>query len=91
MLLKRGIAEDGSSLSGVSAVCSWEDGQGRKAAGTIVTDLPGMGPNVPMVAGIAHGQSGSDTTLELLRTQTLDKVNLLFNYEAAKLIYLALR
>lgn len=89
--MTKGIAEDGSTLSGVSAVCSWEDGMGRKAAGAIVTDLPGMGPGVAMVGGVAHGGGGGDTTMELLRTQTLDCVDLLFNFEAAKLIFLALR
>ena len=89
MLLKKGIAEEGSSLSGVSAVCSWEDGLGRKAAGAIVSDLPGGG-SVAAVGCVAHGGNGG-MELELLRTQTLDSVHLDFNLEAGKLILLALR
>lgn len=85
----KGISQDGSSLSGVSAICSWEDGLGRKAAGTIITDLPGMEGVPPTVGGVAHGEV--DMTIELLRTQTLDQVNLLFNLEAAKLVLLALK
>ena len=77
-------------MSGVSAVCSWEDGAGRKAAGTIITDLPGM-EGTAIVGGVTHGERGASTELELLRTQTLDHVDMLFNWEAGKLILLALR
>jgi suppressor of fused-like protein len=88
----RGVEDEGSGLSGVSAVCSWEDGCGLKAAGSIITELPGMeGP--PAVRGVAHckGSEGGDMTIELLRTQTLKDVHLVFNLEAAKLIILALK
>jgi suppressor of fused-like protein len=92
LLLMRGVEDEGSGLSGVSAVCSWEDGCGLKAAGSIITELPGMeGP--PAVRGVAHckGSEGGDMTIELLRTQTLKDVHLVFNLEAAKLIILALK
>ncbi|XP_003382357.1 PREDICTED: suppressor of fused homolog [Amphimedon queenslandica] len=89
-LLQKGITEEGSCLSGVSAVCSWEDGAGRKAGGAIVTDLPGMGPSISVVGSVApHGAEGG-TTMELLRTQCLNYVELSFNFEAAKLLFLAL-
>ena len=75
-------------MSGVSAVCSWSDGSGRKAAGAIMTDIPnsGRGP-VATVGCVTHG----DNSLELLRTHTLDSVNLEYNLEAGELILLALR
>ena len=87
----KGISEEGSSLSGVSAVCSWEDGLGRKAAGTIITDLPGMEGVPAVVEGVAHGETHGNTVIELLRTLTLEEVNLIFNLEAAKLLLLALK
>lgn len=75
----------------MSAVCSWEDGMGRKAAGAIVTDLPGMGPSISVVGSVAaHGADGG-SMMELLRTQCLDYVELAFNFEAAKLLFLALK
>ena len=77
-------------MSGVSAVCSWADGSGRKAAGAVVTDIPnsGRGP-VASIGCVTHGENGLE--LELLRTQTLGTVHLEYNLEAGKLILLALR
>ena len=90
-ILDRGIAEDGSNLSGVSAVCSWEDGAGRKAAGA-ATLTNGI---VPAVTGVPNltdtAEEVGPVEVELLRTQTLDVVHLSFNLESGRLILLALR
>ena len=69
-------------------MCSWSDSNGRKAAGAIVTDISnnGRGP-IASVECVTHG----DNSLELLRTQTLDSVNLEYNLETGKLILLAFR
>ena len=74
----------------MSAVCSWADGSGKKAAGAIVTDIPnsGRGP-MASVGCVPHGENGLE--LELLRTHTLNSVHLEYNLEAGKLILLALR
>ena len=71
---------DGSDLSGVSAVCSWEDKEGHPA--------PSLGgkANSPM-----SNDRGSMTELELTRTTVLDSVHLKFNMEAALLLPLAIR
>lgn len=83
--LSEGIAKDGSNLSGVSAVCSWEDEKGRRGGGAVVADLPSL---LTAVGGTPSQDGGE---LELLRTTTLDKVHLTFNQESGRLILLALR
>lgn len=50
-----------------------------------------MGPSISVVGSVApHGAEGG-TTMELLRTQCLNYVELSFNFEAAKLLFLALK
>ena len=90
-ILDKGIAEDGSNLSGVSAVCSWEDGAGRKAAGaaTLANGIVPAITGVPNTAG--NAEEAEAVEVELLRTQTLDAVHLSFNLESGRLILLALR
>lgn len=91
MVLDKGIAEDGSNLSGVSAVCSWEDGAGRKAAGAAIL-ANGVEPAVTGVPNlVGNAEEAGPVVLELLRTQTLDSVHLCFNLESGRLILLALR
>lgn len=71
---------DGSDLSGVSAVCSWEDKEGRPES---ALSLGGVA-NTPTT-------NGSVTELELTNTTALDSVHVKFNMEAALLLPLAIR
>ena len=83
VVVEEGVAKNGSHLSGVSAVCSWEDQLGRPGSAF----LPGH-----MTNGDTHGiRSESGVAAELLNTVTLDKVHVKFNVEAARLLPLAIR
>ena len=81
------MAKDGSHLSGVSAVCSWEDQLGRPGSAFI----PGhMTNGDDHVAPVDQSECGLDAA-ELLHTVMLDKVHLKFNVEAANLLPMAIR
>ena len=87
VVVDEGVAKDGSHLSGVSAVCSWEDQLGRPGSAFI----PGhMTNGDAQVTPADQSESGLDAA-ELLHIIALDKVNLKFNYEAANLLPLAIR
>lgn len=78
--IDEGVRRDGSNLSGVSAVCAWEDGQGR----------PGSALAPPVVNGHVTVTDQSEAA-ELVGMATLEGVHMKFNLEAAQLIPLALR
>jgi len=73
-----GVRVDGSNLSGVSAVCTWEDKEGHSASGGLMPAVHGMAESLP-------------AAVELLRTISLEQVHLKFNLEAARLLPLAIR
>lgn len=76
--MDEGIHVDGSNLSGVSAVCTWEDRECQSpSSDTTPTTL---------TMEVADPTSG-----ELLRTASLEQVQLKFNVEAARLLPLAIR
>lgn len=76
--MDEGIRLDGSNLSGVSAVCTWEDRDSQSpSSDTTPTTL---------TMEVADPTSG-----ELLRTASLEQVLLRFNVEAARLLPLAIR
>lgn len=75
-------------MSGVSAVCSWEDEHGRRGGGAVMGDLPSL---LPVVGGTTRQDGVGGVEVELLRTTTLEKVHLTFNLESGRLILLALR
>lgn len=81
------MAKEGSQLSGVSAVCGWEDQLGRPGSAFI----PGhMTNGDDHVTPADQSESGLGAT-ELLHTITLEKVHIKFNIEAANLLPLAIR
>ena len=78
---------DGSHLSGVSAVCCWEDHLGRPGSAFIPGHMTNGDSHVTPADQL---ESGLDAA-ELMHIITLDKVNVKFNVEAASLLPLAIR
>lgn len=78
--MEQGITEDGSDLSGVSAVCSWEDRKGHPAPAVLQEGV---------VNSSMCNRGGVE--LELTGTTQLDTVHMNFNLEAASLLPLAIR
>ena len=87
VIVEEGVTRDGSHLSGVSAVCSWEDQLGRPGSAFIPGHMTNGGEHVTPADQSETGMGAA----ELLHTVTLDKVHLKFNMEAAKLLPLAIR
>ena len=87
VMVEEGVAKDGSHLSGVSAVCSWEDNLGRPGSAFIPGHMTNGDDHVAPV-----GQSEASLgAAELIHTVTLDKVHIKFNLEAAHLLPMAIR
>ena len=82
-IIDQGVSEDGSNLSGVSAVCSWEDKLGRPGSALPLPSGAIMNGHMPAI-----DQSES---VELVGMTTLKEIHMKFNLEAAHLIPLALR
>ena len=74
-------------MSGVSAVCSWEDQLGRPGSAFI----PGHMTNGDDYMTPADQSESGLAAAELLHTVTLEKVHIKFNLEAANLLPLAIR
>ena len=74
-------------MSGVSAVCSWEDQLGRPGTAFI----PGHMTNGDDYMTPADQSESGLAAAELLHTVTLEKVHIKFNLEAANLLPLAIR
>ena len=74
-------------MSGVSAVCSWEDQLGRPGSAFI----PGHMTNGDDYVTPADQSESGLAAAELLHTVTLEKVHIKFNLEVANLLPLAIR
>lgn len=87
VIVEEGICKDGSHLSGVSAVCSWEDNLGRPGTAFIPGHMTNGDDHVTPADQLEPGIGAA----ELLHTVSLEKVHIKVNLEAANLLPLAIR
>jgi len=84
------VYQDGSNLSGVSGVCSWEDADGIVGIGNVPDSSLAPAP-LPEVHQLPPAEDNGCVAAELIRTRTLDFIHIKFNKESGLLLPLVLR
>eukprot|EP00731_Ephydatia_muelleri_P009014 Em0004g1352a len=83
-MVQEGVRREGSNLSGVSAMCAWEDADGRPGTGLVNTDLDALGN------GLLQPHQGA-AEIELMSIRPLEYVHIKLNLEAANVLPLAIQ
>lgn len=90
MKVDEGVCREGSNLSGVSGVCSWEDAEGMVGIGGVADSSLVPAP-LPEVHQLPPADDNGCVAAELIRTRTLDFVHVKFNKESGSLLPLVLK
>ena len=89
--MDEGVCREGSNLSGVSGVCSWEDADGVVGIGIMADSNLAHAPPLPEVHQLPPADDDGCVAAELIRTRTLDFVHIKFNKESGSLLPLVLK